>query len=253
MHAQSSRRYRRLTLCLAVAVAIAPRESSAGQRKDVGDALLTLTATRAGDGGGTPAQVDSALDDLGRALSLWDTRLAALETRLRADIAKAAPQDAAQIRTTLGTLFFERGRLAEALEEFSAAIRQDPALHTASLAKALVLDALGERDAARETLATALRATPGEATTAYHLSRLTPSGDESVLPHTTKALLTTAERLRTSRESPRQPFVDVSIIDDRSPARYRFLPAGYGIVVMPLVASRQYDAAYAALRALMSS
>jgi tetratricopeptide (TPR) repeat protein len=252
MHAHSSRRYRHLTLCLAIALAMAPRESSAGQREDVGDALLTLTAALAGEGGGTRAQVDAALDGVGHALSQWDARLAALETRLRTSIAEASPRDAAQIRTTLGALLFERGRLADALEELSAANRQDPALPTAWLTRALVLDVLGERDAAREALATALRTAPNEATTAYLLSRLTPSGDEQVLLQTTRALLTAAERLRTSGEGPGAPFVDVSILDDRSPARYRFLPAGYGRVVMPLVASRQYDAAYAALRTLIA-
>jgi tetratricopeptide (TPR) repeat protein len=251
MHAPSSRRYGRLTLCLAIVLAMAPRESSAGQREDVGDALLTLTAALAGEGGGTRAQIGGALDDLGRALSLWDARLAALETRLRAGIADASPRDAAQIRTTLGALLFERGRLADALEEFSTANQQDPALPTAWLTRALVLDALGERDAAREALATALRAAPNEATTGYLLSRATPSGDELVLLPTTRALLTAAQRLRTTADGPRTPFVDVSIIDDRAPARYRFLPAGYGSVVMPLVASRQYDAAYAALRTLI--
>jgi tetratricopeptide (TPR) repeat protein len=97
-----------------------------------------------------------------------------------------------------------------------------------------------------------LRAAPNEATTAYLLNRLTSPGDEPELLQTTRTLLTAADRLRTGREGPGTPFVDVSIIDDRSPARYRFLPAGYGSVVMPLVASRQYDAAYAALSALIA-
>ena len=252
MHAQPSRRYRRLTIYLAIAFAMAPCQSSADQREDAGDALLALTAALAGEGGGTRAQVDSALDDFGRSLSVWDARLVALETRLRASIAEAAPRDAAQIRTTLGALLFERGRLADALEELATAVRQDPALATAWVTRALVLDALGQPDAAREALAAALRAAPDEATTPYLLSRLTPSGDEPVLLQTTKALLIAAERLRTAREGPRAPFVDVSIIDDRTPARYRFLPAGYGTVVMPLVASRRYDAAYAALRSLIA-
>ena len=161
MRVQSSRRRRRVTsFCLAIAVAIAPLESFAGQRAEVGDALLTLTAALAGEGGGTRSQVDSALDELGQALSQWDAGLAALETRLRASIAKATPREAARMHTTLGALFFERGRLADALEELSAALRQDPWLPTASLIKSLVLDALGERHAARATLATALRAAP---------------------------------------------------------------------------------------------
>ena len=248
-----SRRSRLLVVSAVAAIlALVPGSSFAQKREDFGQALQRLAGALAGEGGGTNARVDGALDMVGRTLTLWDASIASHETQSQANIAHAAPPEAAQIRTTLGAIYFERGRLADALTEFSEATRQAPTLQTAWLMRGVTLEAMGRPAEAREAFAASLAARPEEAVAAYHLSRLTPPGDDPavVLP-VVNALLKTAEQLRDAHATARLPFIDVSIIDDRTPARYRFLPAGYGVVIVPLLAARQYDAAYAALRDLI--
>jgi len=249
-----SRRRLSLILCaFAYVVAIVPEPGLAQTREDFGGALLKLAASLAGEGGGDRARVDRALDDLSQTLSRWDARIASIESQSRADTARATPQDRARLQTALGTVYFDRGRFAEALAEFTEATRQDATLHTAWLMRALTCDALGQPDAARDALAAGLAARPGEAILAYHLTRLTPPDDDpSVLLPTTGVLLNTAGRLRGARENARAPFVALTLFDDRASARHRFLPAGYGASVLPLLALRKFDAAYAALRDLIS-
>jgi tetratricopeptide (TPR) repeat protein len=253
-HLPASRRLRVPTLCVVtLAVALVPAAASAQKKEDFGQALQKLTAVLAGEGGGTLARIDGAFDELVARLSAWDARVASIETRLRATIAQSDPRAAAQIRTTLGAVFFERGRLTDALDEFSQATRQDATLSTAWVMRALTLQALAQPASARDAFVAALATAPEDAVKAYYLGRLSsPDDDPTTLLPTTSLLLKEVERLRSSREGPSLPFVDVSLFDDRTPWRYRFLPAGYGAVVVPLLASRQYDAACAALRDLIA-
>jgi tetratricopeptide (TPR) repeat protein len=250
---ESRRRLSRTLCAFAYILAIVPAPGLAQTREDFGVALQKLTASLAGDGGGNRASVDRALDDLSQALSRWDARIASLESQSRADAARATPPDRARLQTTLGTIYFDRGRFAEALTEFTEATRQDATLHTAWLMRALTCEALGQPDAARHALTSGLAARPDEPILTYHLTRLTPPDDDpSVLRPATGVLLKTAGLLRGAREKASAPFVALPPIDDRAPARYRFLPAGYGARVLPLLAMRQFDAAHAALRELIA-
>ena len=253
MHVPPQTHRRFLTNCVvAVLLAALPPTASGQGRLEVGAALQALTGALAGDAGGTRARIETTLQTFGTALSAWDTNIASIEKRMRATLAQSAPHDRASIRTTLGGIYFERGRFADALGEFAQALRDDPALPTARLMQALTFEALGQVSAARDALAAALALAPSDPVIAYHLSRLTDAGDDpTTLSPATTVLLDAAVRSRTEDKSSRMPFVAVPLVDDGDPVPYRFLPAGYGIVVVPLLASQQYDAAYAALRELV--
>ena len=63
-----------------------------------------------------------------RGLEEWDARVARVESGLRAEITNAPPPVAAQMRATLGTVYLERGRIEDALAQFSAAVDLEPSL-----------------------------------------------------------------------------------------------------------------------------
>src|SRR5262245_59562596 len=56
----------------------------------------------------------AAIDAMARGIAQWDAAVANVEAGLASQIGGAPPQVAARMRATLGAVYLERGRLAEA-------------------------------------------------------------------------------------------------------------------------------------------
>src|SRR5438093_6040028 len=100
--------------------------SAAAQRAVFIEGLSELTAAVAGTYGDEGARVGSALDKMAGGLAEWDRAIQAFESRLTSELPGAQPRVALQMRVTLGEMYVERGRLADALRELDAASRLDP-------------------------------------------------------------------------------------------------------------------------------
>jgi len=111
------------------AVALNPRDAGA-------QAKLGLLAQRAGDDGAAERFYRDAL---------------------------ALDPDQALARNNLGTLYLKRQQWAEALEQFTIAVRRDPTDVDVALNRAVALDALGRREDARAAAETLLRNLPPDA------------------------------------------------------------------------------------------
>ena len=135
-------------------------------------ALSELTSAIEGTYGDEGARVGPAIDRMSAALTEWDREIEAAETGLRTALREATPSSGVfERRVSLGRMYAERGRLADALSEFDAANRLQPQRADVHVLRGLVLSADGKPREAIEALRTA-RAHGSRATlavTAYYL------------------------------------------------------------------------------------
>jgi tetratricopeptide (TPR) repeat protein len=96
---------------------------AAAQRSVFIEGLAEFTAAVEGTFGDEGARVGPALDKMAGGLAEWDRALQSYETRLSSELPNASPHSAFEARLTLGRMYVERGRLADALRELDAAAR----------------------------------------------------------------------------------------------------------------------------------
>ena len=133
-------------------------------------ALSELTAAIEGTYGDEGAQVGPAIDRMSAALGEWDREIEAAETGLRTALREATPSSGVfERRVSLGRMYAERGRLADALSELDAASRLEPQRADVHVLRGLVLSADGKPREAIEALRTARAMDPGNPVTAYYL------------------------------------------------------------------------------------
>ena len=70
--------------------------------------------------------VRSSLESMSRALDQWDAAIRTSESAMNAQVVRADPRTAAAMHATLGGVYLDRGRLDDALREFTAATQLDP-------------------------------------------------------------------------------------------------------------------------------
>ena len=83
--------------------------------------LLEFAAAAAGTYGDEGERLLSALVAMENGLIKWDAQVWVYETAIASKIDDAPPAVAADMRTVLGALFLERGRLEDAIRELEAA------------------------------------------------------------------------------------------------------------------------------------
>lgn len=135
-----------LTIGLTIASLELPGDAAA-QSDRVFRALASLNVALEGAYGDEGPEVVRQLDDLSQALADWDRSIREAELRLRPQIG-GSPQEAASAHETLGSLYQERSRFADAVAEFDAAGRVAPQRASLSLLRACALEAMGSTDAA---------------------------------------------------------------------------------------------------------
>src|SRR5262245_53186308 len=94
------------------------------------------------------AVVRTAVDQMGTALAGWDRDIAALEARVIRDVAGAPDRQAYRLRVELGVAYQTRGRTADALKQFEAAVALQPPASDVQVLRGLALEAAGRIDEA---------------------------------------------------------------------------------------------------------
>jgi hypothetical protein len=115
-----SRADTRLVLALVIAALVCPRQAAA-QRAPVVRGLADLRLALDGTYGDEGADIARRLTELSDAVANWDRSIRETEQNVRSRLEGANPADAARAHETLGSLYLERGRLADAISEFEAA------------------------------------------------------------------------------------------------------------------------------------
>ena len=189
----------------------------------------------------------AAVEAMTRGLAEWDARLSGVEAGFRADVAAAPPPAAAVMRGALGTVYLERGRIDEALEQFTAAAELDR-----SLSQVLVLRGLAYERANRQTEAAgayraAFQANPADATSAYLVLRSEPS-----TPAALEALRAAVTRRIDSAAGSSGGFPVADLLDDASVTVPMFAPSAYG-TAFTLIHQGKYGEALTSLKAAVAA
>ena len=150
-----------------LAVAL-PRPADAQQTAFL-QGLSELTAAFEGTYGDEGTRIGAALDSMSAALAAWDREIEAAESELRATPATASPSLVVERHLSLGRMYADRGRLADALAEFDAAGRLAPTRADVQVLRGLALQEQGTPSTAIEAFKRAHTLDPGDPVTAYYL------------------------------------------------------------------------------------
>jgi tetratricopeptide (TPR) repeat protein len=115
--------------------------------------------------------VHAAVDRLGPALAEWDRRIGALKAQADGELAGSpTAEHAFQRHVELGVAYRARGRMAEAMREFDAAVRIRPSSDVQVL-RALTVESGGRFDEAGSAFRAAWSLDPGNPVKAYYAAQ----------------------------------------------------------------------------------
>ena len=163
-------------LLLVVVLVLALPGRSAAQAPDLKAAFLdglgAFSVALDGRRGDEAVRLRDALDRMGRALAEWDAVLAGYEQKMAAEIQAVDARLGARMRTVLGATYLDRGRIRDALEQFTMARALDSSHVDAPLLQGLVYSQLlGEPAAAIDAFRAAAAIDPENPAVAYLLAR----------------------------------------------------------------------------------
>jgi tetratricopeptide (TPR) repeat protein len=235
--------------CTAAAVTV-PVTIQAQGRDQYFEGLVDFSNAVAGIYGDEGPALVMAIDAMEAGLQQWDRLVAKVESGFAAEIQSAPPAAAARMRAALGTVYLERGRPADALAQFDAAVELDPQFADVHVLRGLVHELLDQPEPLSAAHRSLWRANPGNPAHAYLFVR--SGGTEQVTDSAAamKTLLAAVEQLGPSSGGPL--FATLGGLDEESISAPLFLPAAYADAVA-LVSAGQYDAAVAHLRVVVAS
>lgn len=239
-----------VTWCVCMAAVALPLRADAQQASFV-EALAALTAAIEGTVGNEGAGLRAALDRMSAALAVWDRDIAAAEAGLRDAVGNAPPARVVDRRVSLGRMYADRGRLADALSQFDAASRLAPRRADVHRLRGLALRTHGRPAEAIEAFRTAWAMDPGDHVTAYYLfHELAIGGRASEAQEAVEALAAAYPNLLKaeppSSQAPlRAPFARVGLLHGSGPPVLP--PAAYRQAFGDL-AGGDYERAIAGLR-----
>ena len=190
-------------------------------------ALSELTATLEGTAGDERARIAAALDTMSAALAAWDREITVAESEWRDTRSNAASLRTAEQHLSLGQLYANRGRLADALAELGAASRLAPTRADIHVLRALVLQRQGTPADTMAAFRSALALAPGDPVIAYHLFR---------------EALTTGNRSAAQEVSSLLAAAYARLLQEQSPGKgtfTRLAPLQEGAPVLPYAAYRE--------------
>jgi tetratricopeptide (TPR) repeat protein len=187
------------------------------------DGLTQLINAVDGTYGDEGPAMTAAVEAMRQGLAAWDARVAGVEAGFRTDVASAAPPVAARMRATLGTVYLERGRIEDALAQFSAAVDLDPSLAQVHVLRGLAYERSNRPTEAAAAYRAAWQAKPDEPSTAYLMLRIDPANAAA-----RTALWTAIVRRAESPGATGEGFPVADLIDDASVAQPLFARAAYG-------------------------
>jgi protein O-GlcNAc transferase len=219
------------------------------------DGLTQLINAVDGTFGDEGPALTAAVEVMTRGLAEWDARVSGVEAGFRADVAAAQPPAAAVMRGALGTVYLERGRLADALAQFTAAAELDRSLSQAHVLRGLAYERANRLTDAAGAYRAALQANPADATSAYLVLRSEPSTPEAL--NALRAAVAATLRVAVMRriDSAAAPFGDfpvADLLDDASVAAPVFAPSAYA-AAFALIDQGKYDEALTSLKASVAA
>jgi tetratricopeptide (TPR) repeat protein len=227
---------------LLIALILTPSYAHAQAKDAFVEGLTQLVNAVDGTFGDEGAALQAAIEAMSRGLAEWDERIARVESGFRADVANAAPPAAARMRGTLGTVYLERGRIDDALAQFTAAAELDRSLSQLHVLRGLAYERAGRPAEAAAAYRAAGQADPTDATSAYLVLRSEPA-----TPAALEALRAAVTRRVESAEAAPVGFPVADVLDDGSSAVPVFAPTAYS-PAFTLIRQGKYDEALTKLR-----
>jgi tetratricopeptide (TPR) repeat protein len=155
---------------MVVLVILAPT-SAAAQVEAVGASARALVAAAGEPVPNRDEHLASATATFTEALAAWDRALQSFETLAQRELPSASPDRAWRLHVDLGIAYRNRGRLADALNEFDAAASLRSTDADLQWLRAWTLEAAGHSDAAAEAFCAAWRLAPKDPAKAYDALR----------------------------------------------------------------------------------
>jgi tetratricopeptide (TPR) repeat protein len=187
----------------------------------------------------------AALDAMDSGVAQWDGAVARVESGFAASITGAPADRAARMRTALGSVYLDRGRLADAIDQFEAAAKLDPQFGDAHLLRAVALQAAGRHEDAAAAFRPAWERSGSNPATAYVLLVSAANTDAGALAALSTAVL--GEPRPGTFAIPTVHLLDESSLNAPVFLGAHYAPAG------ALIAAGRYAEAIARLRALSAT
>jgi tetratricopeptide (TPR) repeat protein len=239
-----------LLFILGVTVVLTLRPSTSDAQLETFVQALRELAEAAGQPETTrSSDIRIAVTRMGTALAEWDRNISALETQVQREIPGASNPRTYQLHLQLGVTYRTRGRLADALREFDAAVALQPSASDVQVLRALTLEAMGRTEEAGQAFRTAWDFDGRNPIKAYYVAMRAGAGSTTDRERARVQLTDTYWRLGTDAARPSAPpFVTLGALTDnlsRKPAvADHATAAGFA-----LLKEEKYSDGIAALRA----
>ncbi len=243
----------RTLVLLASAWLVATPEPATAQTLDpkagVIEALGGLGVALDGAFGDEGPTVASSLDALAQGIRQWEALIQGYEGAIAAERSGADAATAARMQTAIGGVYLDRGRQADALRAFDAALRMDPArLDAMALAATVHAATPAGRSTAAALLARALAADPTSAARAYQLARLRLTlGDRAGASGPLSQLLDAVAASPRPEAPDPSPFLQLGLVAER-PGIEPFFPPVLYAAGFDLLRQGRLDEAVASFR-----
>ncbi len=209
--------------------ALAVPSTAAAQRDRFLKAFVQFHQALRGAYGDEGPQLTEQLDTMTSALAAWDSEIRDAENQLRPRLKGADAANALQVHTILASLYLERSRFADALREFDADIKIDPARSAFHRYKGLIYQATAKPAEAAAAYRTAWLRDPNDPQNAYRL--IVNRAPATTAAQIAQALATLGtvegELIRRVRTRADSPFRTVQAIDDDAGGAIAFVPPAY--------------------------
>ena len=213
--------------CVSAAAVAAPLPANAQQTAFL-QGLSELTAALEGAYGDEGVRIGAALDRMSAALAIWDREIEAAESEVRATPATALSTTGVERHISLGRMYVDRGRLADALAEFDAAVRLAPTRAGVHVLRGLAVREYGAPAEAIEAFRRARGLDPGDPVTAYYLfHEASFGGNAGAAQEASEALAATYPTLLQARPQKAMPFTRLAPLPGAAAGPPILPPAAY--------------------------
>ena len=211
---------RRLLLAVALAVLIPLSRADAQVETFVKSVRELASANEQAEPSRSTA-IQAASNRMTAALTEWDRQLAEVELRTHRDLEHATREHAARLHAELGVAYRTRGRVADAVAEFSAAASLMPASPDLQVLKALALETAASQPTpgarfteAQQAFHLAWTLDPSDPVKTYLMLSRAAFADASERERAQNMLAATYRRFRTDSRVQKPPFIAFDIIPD---------------------------------------
>jgi tetratricopeptide (TPR) repeat protein len=205
----------RLLLVFGVTVTLALRPSTAhAQLETFVQAVRELAEATAQPEPLRSNAIRTAANRMGTALVEWDRHISALEARVDRAIPGVPDERAYQLHVELGVAYRARGRIADALREFDAAVALRPSVSDLQVVRALTLEAAGRSEQAGKAFRAAWTFDARDPVKAYYVAQRPAAGSATERDRARALLTDTYRRLEYDAARPAAPFVTLDAISD---------------------------------------